>query len=180
MAFLKYTLYIKWFLSMRWYIIFLVLVYIISHIPFLNQNIKSFTIKTFVFKSKNETRFGWIFHRVTHTLAYAKIFNLLYPLQNSLVFLTITSSTNQLNIFMIISHGKGEMYIPRFFSCLRVLRLEDSNHEVLDKVYNFLRMTKQYIEKKDLVFIIRNYSQTYYHQQTFWNMLDDESDKEES
>ena len=43
----------------------------------------------------------------------------LYYLQNSSLFLTITNFTNQLGIFMIISHGKGAMYFSRL--CFLVL-----------------------------------------------------------
>ena len=38
--------------------------------------------------------------------------------------------------------------IKVLFLCLRVLRLEDSTHSVMDKVYYYLRMTKQCIDKK--------------------------------
>ena len=86
----------------------------------------------------------------------------------------------QLGAYMTISHGKGAMYFSIFFTCLIVLRLEDSNLPGMDKVYYYSRMTKQYIEK-----IISDI----YYQRLFpdisspaniWNELDDESYEEES
>ena len=49
----------------------LVLVYIISHSPFLNQMIKSFTIKTLVFLAEKNFD-GWIFNGDAQRLADAK------------------------------------------------------------------------------------------------------------
>ena len=57
---LKYPLLIKRFLPIRWYKIFLVMVYLTSLINYLNQNIKIFTI-IFLLFSGNDTRMAGYF-----------------------------------------------------------------------------------------------------------------------
>ena len=48
----------------------------------------------------------------------------------------------------MISHGRGVMYFSRLsFFCLIVLLLADSNLSGMCKVYYYLRMKKQCIEK---------------------------------
>ena len=113
--FLKYPLYIKWFMPTRWYVISSVLVYITSLIQFKKQNIKSFTIKTMIFLAELIT--GWldISWGCTETCGWEKFFNLPYTLQNSSLFQPITNFTKQLSIFMIISSRKGNMYFSRLF-----------------------------------------------------------------
>ena len=49
------------------------------------------------------------------------------------------------------------------FPCLRVLCLADSNRAGMDTVYYYSRVTKQCIEKKNQILIIRNSSQSYCH-----------------
>ena len=66
-----------------------------------------------------------------------------------------------------------------FFTCLRVLRLADSNLSGMEKVYYYSRMTKQCIEKKTrswLSDIFPGISSP----DNIWNMSNDKSDEEES
>ena len=49
------------------------------------------------------------------------------------------------------------------FPCLRVLCLADINIAGMEKVYYYLRMTKQCIEKKNQILIIRGFSPKYHH-----------------
>ena len=81
---------------------------------------------------------GWldILWGCTDTCGCENFFNLLYPLQNSSVFLPITNLTKQFGVSMVVSRGKGATYCSGlFFPCLRVLHLADSNHAGVDKVY---------------------------------------------
>ena len=88
---------------------FLVLVDIKSFIPFLNPNIKIFTIETLVYLV--EMRLEWldISWGFTETCRCGKLFKTLYCLMNSSVFLIITYSQKQLGTFKTIIHGKGAM-----------------------------------------------------------------------
>ena len=126
----------------------MVLVYITRLIPYLNPNIKSFTIETLAYLA--EMRLEWldISWGYTETCGCRKFFNPIYSLLNSSVSVLITNSLKQLVTFMTISHGKGDMYFSiLFFTCLTVLRLADSNLAGMDKFYYYSRMTKHCIEK---------------------------------
>ena len=112
---LKYPIFIKWFLPTRWYSIFLVLLYITSLIPCLNQNIKSSAMKSLVFLAEMIPWWLYISWKCTETCRCEKFYNLLYCLQNLTVFLQIKNSPNQLGTFVIISHGKGTMYLSMIF-----------------------------------------------------------------
>ena len=81
----------------------------------LNKNLKSFTIETLVFLA--EIKLGWldISWGCIETCGCKNFFNILYPRHNLLEFLLLRNSTKQLNIFMIISRGKGTMYFSRIF-----------------------------------------------------------------
>ena len=116
MMFQRYPLEIKVFLPTKWYIIFLVLVYITSIIPYLKPYLNSFTIETFVYLV--EMRLEWldIPWGCTEACGRWKLFKTLYHLLNSSLFLLITNSPTQLGTFTIISHGKGAMYVSRLFS----------------------------------------------------------------
>ena len=87
MIFQIYPLKIKWFLPTRWYIIFSILVYTTSLIPYLNRNLNSFTIETLVFLSV--TRLEWlnILWIFTETCRWWKFSKKIYRLQSSSVFL---------------------------------------------------------------------------------------------
>ena len=69
--------------------------------------------------------------------------------------------------------------IKILFPCLRVLHLADSNHAGTEKVYYYLRITKQCIEKKidiDYQELFPEISSSW----NVWNKSDDKSDEEES
>ena len=74
---------------------------------------------TLVFLVEMRLKWRYISWECTETRGCRKFFKPLYCLHNSPVFLPITNLTNQLGIFMIISHGKGAMYFSRF--CFLVL-----------------------------------------------------------
>ena len=98
----------------------MVLAYITSLVPYLNPDIKSFTIETLVYLVEMRLECLDISWGCTETFGCGKFFKPLYRLLNSSVFLLIKNSPKQLGTFMTISRGKGAMY----FSILFLLVLE--------------------------------------------------------
>ena len=66
------------------------------------------------------------------------------------------------------------------FPCLRVLLLADINLEGTEKVYYYLRMTKNYTEKKISDIDYHKLFQVISSPASIWNESDDERDEEES
>ena len=93
----------------------LVLVCITSLIPYLNPNLKSFTIETLVYLAEMRLELLYISWGYKETCVCGKLFKPLYHMMNSSVFLLIPNSPKQLGTFMTISHGKGAMYFSIFF-----------------------------------------------------------------
>ena len=111
----KMVLKIEWFMPTRWYIIILVLVYITSLIPYLNPNIKSFTIEKLVYLGEIILEWMGTSWGCTDTSGWGKFFKPLYCLLNSSVLLLLKHSPRQLGTFMVLIHGKGAMYFSIFF-----------------------------------------------------------------
>ena len=168
----KKPLYIKWFLPASWYIIFLVLLCITSHNTLLNKNLKSFTKQSSLFLA--EMKLGWldISWRCTETCGCEKVFNVLYPLHNSLVFLPITNSTKQFNIFMIWSHRERIMYFSiLFFLVWEFFTWQTVIIQEWEKFITIREWPGSALRKKSLIFNIRNYSQTNHHQAIYGTCL---------
>ena len=66
-----------------------------------------------------------------------------------------------------------------FFSCLRDLRLADSNLAGMEKVYYYSRMTKQCTEKTKSVLDYQKVFPEVSSLAIIWNTSDDESDEED-
>ena len=83
-------------------------------------------------------------------------------------FISIPTNKKFTKSFTYIHDNKSQercyLLLNNIFTCLRVLCLEDINPEEMEKVYYYLRMIKKCIEKKYLILIIRDCSQTYCHQ----------------
>ena len=67
-----------------------------------------------------------------------------------------------------------------YFPCLIVILLEYSNHAVMDKVYYYLRITKQCIEKTKSDLDYQRVFPDISSPANIWNMSDDKNDEEES
>ena len=65
------------------------------------------------------------------------------------------------------------------FPCLRIICLADSNHAGMEKVYYYLRMTNQFIEKRISYIDYQKLFPDISSPANIWNMYDDESNEEE-
>ena len=75
--------------------------------------------------------------------------------------------------------GKVLCTSQEYFPCLRVIRLEGSNLAVMYKVYYYLRMTKQCIEKTKSDLDYQTVFLKVSSLSNIWNTSDDEIDEEE-
>ena len=86
-------------------------------------------------------------------------------------FISITTNTKFTKAVSYIHDNKSRdlfyVLLNMIFTCLRVLRLTDSNLVGNDKYYYYSRMTKQCTKKKYMILIIRNCSLIYRHQPVF-------------
>ena len=78
------------------------------------------------------------------------------------------------------SWGKCYVLLNIIFPCLKVLRLEDSNLALMDKVYYYSIMKNQCIEKKESDHDYQRVFPDISSPASIWNMYDVESDEEES
>ena len=100
----------------------------------------------------------------TETWGCGKFFKKLYCLLNSSVFLPITNSPKQLGIFIIISHGKDDMYFSRFF----LLVLEFFSWQILiiqewTKFITIWEWPSIALRKQYMILNIRDCSHRYLH-----------------
>ena len=167
-------MFIEWFLSTRWYEIFLVLVYITSLILCSNKNLNISTINTLILL--DEMIVGWmdILWRYTETCKWIFFFNPQYCLKNSTLFpqIKITKAVRYINDNK--SWESCYVILNIIFTCLSVHSLEYSNHAGMDKVYYFLRMTKQCIEKTIFDIYYKKLFPDINLTVIIWNMSDDE------
>ena len=135
-------------------------------------NLKSFSIKTLVFLA--EMILGWmdISWGFIETCRCKKIFNILYPLHISSVFLPITNLKNQIGIFMRISCGEGAMYFSRlyflfwgFFAWKLVIM------QVCQNYITIRELPSSALRRKYIILIFSNYSHIYHHQPIYGTCL---------
>ena len=81
---------------------------------------------------------------------------------------------------MIISHGKGAMYLSRCFSCLIVLIMSDMNLSGMYKFYYYSIIIQQCIEKTISDLDYQRLFPDILSLASIWNESDDESYEEES
>ena len=136
--FLRYPFQIKLFVRTILYIIFSILLSITSLVPFLNQNLKCFTMETTAFWEEMILYLLDILWECTNTCRCGQFFKPLYRLQSSSVFLTIRNLTNQLGIFMTISSGKDALYLS--ILCFPVLEFFAWQIVILQECTNFVTL----------------------------------------
>ena len=141
------------------------MVYITILIPYLNQNIKSFTIETLVYLVEIRLECLDISWGCTETFGCVKFFKKLYFLLNLSVLILITNSPKQLGTFVTISRGKGAIYFSMFsflvlyfFAC-QIVILQEWTKFITIRWWTSSALRKQY-----MILIIRDCYQTYCHQ----------------
>ena len=128
------------------------------------RNIGLFSVK--------DTRMAGYFMGMHRDLRMQKV---LQATISSAEFLSITTTTkfNKAVKFVHDEKSWGRCYVllKTIFPCLRVLRLADSNILGMDKVYYYSRMTKQCMEKKNLILIIRGFFLKYHQLSIYGSRL---------
>ena len=116
----------------------------------------------------------------TETCGCRNLFNPLYRILNSSVFLLITNTPKQLGTFKIISHGKGDMYFSRFF--FLVLEFFDWQIVILKECFVLVTIREWQSSALRKIFDI-DYQIMFTEilsPANIWNELDEKIDKEES
>ena len=115
---------------------------------------------------------------------YLRMQNVLQTTILSAEFISIPTNNKSdkavMYIHDITSWERCYVLLNILFPCLRSIFLADINREEMEKVYYYSRMTKQCIEKKSLILMIRKYSQTYRHQTIYGTSKIYKSDEEDS